>query len=196
MFFDYKQVKLTIINIITVNRKKGFRKMRKTSDFINALNAAGVLIRTNPPASDFAFETEVNSITYNSKEAGEGTLFVCKGAHFKEQYLEDTIAAGAVCYVSEKEYGRGSEKCPEILVSDIRVAMPVIAETFYGRLSDDISVIGVTGTKGKSTTAYFMRYILDDYMAALGENRTAICSGIDNYDGVIEEESHRSQLPE
>jgi UDP-N-acetylmuramoyl-L-alanyl-D-glutamate--2,6-diaminopimelate ligase len=51
-------------------------------------------------------------------------------------------------------------------------------------------MVGITGTKGKSTTAYFMRYILDDYMAASGGKRTAICSGIDNYDGVIEEESH------
>ena len=68
--------------------------------------------------------------------------------------------------------------------------MPVIAETYYGRLSDSLRVVGITGTKGKSTTAYFVRAILDDSMAAVGGHRTAICSGIDNYDGVIEEESH------
>ena len=66
----------------------------------------------------------------------------------------------------------------------------MIAETFYGKLSDDLCMVGITGTKGKSTTAYFMRYILDDYMADTGGCRSAICSGIDNYDGVIEEESH------
>ena len=92
--------------------------------------------------------------------------------------------------MSAVEYGLGTEDCPEILVSDIRVAMPIIAETFYGRLSDQLTMVGITGTKGKSTTAYFMRYILDEYMAASGKPRTAICSGIDNYDGVIEEESH------
>ena len=157
----------------------------KLTDFVKALEGAGLL-----EAADGANESVVSSVTYNSKEAGEGTLFVCKGAHFKAKYLQDAIDAGAAGYVTATEYGLGSEGCPEILVSDIRVAMPVIAETFYGRLSDELTMVGITGTKGKSTTAYFMRYILDDYMAATGGKRTAICSGIDNYDGVIEEESH------
>ena len=67
-----------------------------------------------------------------------------------------------------------------IYVSDIRKAMPIIAETFYGKLSDKLRMIGITGTKGKSTTSYFMRYILDDYMAEQGKPRTAICSSIEN----------------
>ena len=156
----------------------------KVSDITAALENAKIL--TAAGSGDRA----VSSVTYNSREAGEGTLFVCKGAHFKEKYLQDAINAGAAGYVSAVEYGLGTENCPEILVSDIRVAMPIIAETFYGRLSDQLTMVGITGTKGKSTTAYFMRYILDEYMAAEGKPRTAICSGIDNYDGVIEEESH------
>ena len=132
----------------------------------------------------------VTGITYNSREAAAGTLFVCKGAHFREKYLADAISQGTVCYVSEKDYSSVSGDCTGIIVSDIRKAMPLISELFYGRLSDKLHMIGITGTKGKSTTAYYMRYILDDYMAAEGRARTAICSGIDNYDGVIEEESH------
>ena len=162
---------------------------RTVSDFVKALEKAGLLTAVNAGGAEYA-DKAVSSVTYNSREAGEGTLFVCKGAHFKQKYLEDTIAAGAACYVSAIEYGLGTADCPEILVSDIRVAMPVIAETYYGKLSDELSLVGITGTKGKSTTAYFMRYILDDYMAGTGGKRTAICSGIDNYDGVIEEESH------
>ena len=162
----------------------------KIQDFINALNRAGLLTGVDPEYLEAPYSREVSSVTYNSREAAKGVLFVCKGAHFKEQYLDDAISSGAACYVSEKKYGRGNENCPEITVSDIRLAMPVIAETFYGRLSGEISMIGITGTKGKSTTAYFMRYILDEYMSAEGEKRTAICSGIENYDGLIEEESH------
>ena len=195
-------------------------------DFIDALGMAGLLTKiggepscsaimalyTEQGAKDLA-STEVKGVTYNSKEAAEGTLFVVKGAHFKEQYLNDAIANGAVCYVredpdasdaascilvSDKEAAeagkrikdRAEHSCLDILVKDIRKAMPVIAETFYGKLSDELGLVGITGTKGKSTTAYFMRYILDDYMAASGGCRSAICSGIDNYDGVIEEESH------
>ena len=195
-------------------------------DFIDSLGMEGLLtsVGGEPACSAImAFYTEpgmkelgareVKAVTYNSKEAAEGTLFVVKGAHFREQYLNDAIEKGAVCYVREdpdapdapgcrivsdeeasaagkriKE--KAKDSCLDIWVRDVRKAMPVIAETFYGKLSDDLRMVGITGTKGKSTTAYFMRYILDDYMAGTGGCRSAICSGIDNYDGVIEEESH------
>ncbi len=195
-------------------------------DFIDALGMEGLLasvggepvcsavmaLYTEPEMKELG-SLEVKGVTYNSREAAEGTLFVVKGAHFREQYLNDAIEQGAVCYVREDpdapeggscsivsdeeasaagkriaERAKGS--CLDIMVRDIRKAMPVIAETFYGKLSDELRLVGITGTKGKSTTAYFMRYILDDYMAASGGKRSAICSGIDNYDGVIEEESH------
>jgi len=191
----------------------------KVIDFIDNLGLAGLLKSVDgesacssvisyvtDPAKIAKASKAVTGVTYNSREAGKGSLFVCKGAHFKEQYLEDSIAAGAVCYVREDPDGAAALSCSidsnaagnfavrpgciGITVSDIRKAMPVIAETYYGKLSDRLRLVGITGTKGKSTTAYFMRYILDDYMAAGGGRRTAICSGIDNYDGVIEEESH------
>ncbi|MDO4518562.1 MAG: UDP-N-acetylmuramoyl-L-alanyl-D-glutamate--2,6-diaminopimelate ligase, partial [Bacillota bacterium] len=144
--------------------------MRTDKDFISALLDAKLVVRFGPTLQK---ALEVTGVTYNSKEASLGTLFVCKGAHFKEQYLQDAIDAGASCYVTETSYGLSSENCTEIVVSDIRRAMPIIAETFYGKLSDDLSLIGITGTKGKSTTTYFMRYILDDYMAATGGQRSA-----------------------
>ena len=197
------------------------RNQVRVIDFIDELGMQGLLASVDgetPCSAVLSYVTdeekikrssaEVTGITYNSREAKPGVLFVVKGAHFREQYLEDAIAAGAVCYVREDPKGAAGAACSidgstqaakdftprpgciEITVTDIRLAMPVIAETFYGKLSDQLTMVGITGTKGKSTTAYFMRYILDDYMAAAGGRRTAICSGIDNYDGVIEEESH------
>lgn len=195
-------------------------------DFIDSLGMAGLLTSIGGEPSCSAImalytvpgmkelgASEVKGITYNSREAADGSLFVVKGAHFREQYLNDAIESGAVCYVREDPDTAGTagcsivsdeealaagerilkkakNSCLDIWVKDIRKAMPVIAETFYGKLSDDLCMVGITGTKGKSTTAYFMRYILDDYMAGTGGCRSAICSGIDNYDGVIEEESH------
>ena len=173
-------------------------------DFIDALEKAGLLVAINgepslsdlmesytDPLLDEKVKTVVSGVTFNSREAKEGSLFVVKGAHFREQYLADALDKGAACFV--REVTDGSYKPSSgfgIYVRDIRKAMPVIAETFYGKLSDDLTMIGITGTKGKSTTAYFMRYIIDEYMAATGGHRSAVCSGIDNYDGVIEEESH------
>ena len=153
---------------------------------IDALRRAKLLIRVNGGA----YSEDITGITYNSNDVEAGYLFVCKGAHFREEYLKAALAAGASCYVSEELYGYGTLICPEIIVSDIRAAMSVIAQTYYGILSDSLRVIGITGTKGKSTTTYFVRSILDESMAAVGGHRTAICSGIENYDGVIEEESH------
>jgi len=159
-------------------------------DIAAALGTAGMLRRTDPPAEGPSGDTAVTGVTYNSREVSEGTAFVCKGAHFREQYLKDAMDAGASCYITGTEYGLGKEGCPELLVEDIRKAMPVIAETFYGDLSEELTLVGITGTKGKSTTTYYMRYILDDWLEASGENKSAVCSGIYNYDGVIDEESH------
>ena len=143
-------------------------------DFIDSLGMAGLLtsvggepscsaimaLYTEPEMKELA-ACEVKGVTYNSKETKEGTLFVVKGAHFKEQYLNDAIEKGAVCYVredpdasdaagcslvSEEEasaagkriMAKAKDSCLDIRVRDIRKAMPVIAETFYGKLSDDL----------------------------------------------------------
>ena len=49
-------------------------------------------------------EKVVNHVSYNSKEIVEDTMFVCKGASFKVEYLKEAINAGVFVYISEKEY--------------------------------------------------------------------------------------------
>lgn len=161
------------------------------------LDQAGLFVSFSGPAGDADLSVEISGLTFNSREVSEGFLFICKGAHFRDEYLEDSIRSGAACFVKEENTASDfrSDECTGIIVNDIRKAMPVIAETYYGKLSDHLHIVGITGTKGKSTTAYFMRYILDDYMSDIGKPRTAINSSIENYDGVISEES-RLTTPE
>ena len=134
-------------------------------------------------------ETVITYLTYDSRAVTPGTLFICKGAAFKEQYLENAIRAGAVAYVSEVQY-ETETKVPCLIVKDIRKAMPPLAEMYFNKAWQELTVIGFGGTKGKSTSAYYMKAIVDDYMAATGGKESAVLSSIDIYDGVIRQESH------
>ncbi|GAB2025726.1 UDP-N-acetylmuramoyl-L-alanyl-D-glutamate--L-lysi ne ligase [Lactovum odontotermitis] len=103
-------------------------------------------------------EAEVRNISYNSSEVTADTLFFVKGVHFKEEYLVQALAAGASAYVAEQKYALDADY---ILVSDIRLAISILAPIFFENPADDLDLIGITGTKGKTTVAYFLKNILD-----------------------------------
>lgn len=128
-------------------------------------------------------------LTYDSREVKEDTIFICKGAAFKEEYLQSAVEKGAVLYVSEKKYSL-TKDVPYLIVKDVRKAMPVLADFFYHSAWEDMTVIGIGGTKGKSTSAYYMKAVVDDYMEHLGKKESAVISSIDIYDGVSRVESH------
>lgn len=133
-------------------------------------------------------ETEVKGLSYDSKESGKDFLFICKGAAFKEAYLNDAVEQGALAYVSEKDYH--IEGVPCLLVSDIRRAMPVLADMYFNSPQDKMTLIGVGGTKGKTSTACFIKSILDERAGALGEPKCGIWASTHHFDGEVEEESH------
>ena len=126
-------------------------------------------------------KTEVSGMTYESGKARPGCMFICKGEAFKKEYLEEAIARGSVCYVSEQDYGLSG--VPRILVRDIRKAMPILAKKFYQVPDNALRYIGITGTKGKTTTAYYIKGIFDRYMDQTGEPEIACLTSMENYDG-------------
>ena len=91
------------------------------------LREAGLLVMERFKDAE---DKEITGLTYNSKEVTPGTLFICKGAAFKKEYLQDAAARGAAAYVSQELYPEVD--LPVLLVSDIRRAMPAMAVFFFG----------------------------------------------------------------
>ena len=159
-------------------------------EYIEKLQEKKLLLRHNCTLD--TAKHAVNHVAYDSNRTVRNTLFICKGAGFREAYLHDAVRRGAFAYISEVEY---NVQVPCLLVSDVKKALALAASIFYENPAKDLCLIGITGTKGKSTTAYYIKYILDDYMRELGKPETGIISSIDTYDGVIKEES-RLTTPE
>jgi len=163
-------------------------KRHSIEEYIDLIESKGLKKKTNLSQDEIGRLVEY--ISYDSSDIEPGTLFVCKGAHFSKDYLEDAIGKGAFAYVSERVYEIEEGDTPYIIVSDVRKAMAYIADLYYDRVWRNIKLAGITGTKGKSTTAYYLKYIFDEYLRSLQKSESAILSSIDNYDGVINEESH------
>ncbi len=145
--------------------------MQKLSAVITALKNEGLLISYPSSAESF----EISDITYNSKQTGKGSLFICKGKTFKKQYLFDAAERGAVCYLSDKLY---DVKLPYIIVSDIRRAMALASEVFFEYDKNDMDMCCVTGTKGKSSCTYFFISIMKASM-----RKCAYTTTVQTFDG-------------
>ncbi|HGK7069124.1 TPA: UDP-N-acetylmuramoyl-L-alanyl-D-glutamate--L-lysine ligase [Streptococcus agalactiae] len=98
-----------------------------------------------------------NALSYDSRQISSDTLFFAKGATFKKEYLDSAITAGLSFYVSEIDYGAD---IPVILVNDIKKAMSLISMSFYNNPQNKLKLLAFTGTKGKTTAAYFTYHML------------------------------------
>lgn len=105
-------------------------------------------------------DVELSGIAHDSRRTGPGMLFCCvPGANFDGHELAvDAVAAGAVALLCERPLGLG---VAEVQVSSVREAMGPVAAAICGRPSDRLTVVGVTGTNGKTTTVHLLASILE-----------------------------------
>lgn len=147
-------------------------------DYYQLLLNNGLLTDLTPLAAELT--RTVTAVTCDSRSALPGSLFLCKGAAFKQEYLEEALRRGAFVYVSETPY---HVPAPCIRVRDIRLAMGLLADRAWGHPSGKLSIVGITGTKGKTTTAYFLKSILDQWRKAQGLHPAGLLSTIVTDDG-------------
>ena len=159
-------------------------KRHLIKDYIELLKKHNLLLDINNVLEN----TEINYVSYNSKDIKENTLFICKGLNYKKEYLDDAVNNGAIIYVCES-INKTRNDIPSVVVSDIRKALSLISQVYYDFPANKIDMIGITGTKGKSTIAYYIKSVLDYHMKKLNKKEIAILSSISNYDGVINEEA-------
>ena len=119
-------------------------------------------------------DTAFSAITYDTRDVREGTLLCCKG-RFKAEYLHDTDERGLAAYVADTDFS-AETGAPGLIVNDARKAMSLLSAEFYGRPQDELTVVGITGTKGKTTTAYFTQAVLN----AHSHGKAALFSSVDN----------------
>jgi UDP-N-acetylmuramoyl-L-alanyl-D-glutamate--2,6-diaminopimelate ligase len=103
---------------------------------------------------------EITRLAHDSRAVAPGTLFFCVPGFRADghEFAPAAVAAGAAALVVERPLGLG---VPEVLVGSVRAAMAPIAARFYGEPARELDVVGVTGTNGKTTTAYLVRALLE-----------------------------------
>ncbi|MFN2467616.1 MAG: UDP-N-acetylmuramoyl-L-alanyl-D-glutamate--2,6-diaminopimelate ligase [Gaiellaceae bacterium] len=102
----------------------------------------------------------IEDLAYDARRAGPGSLFFCvAGARADgHDFGAEAVARGAVALVVERPL---EQPVPQLVVANSRAAMAVAADVFFGEPTRELLVAGVTGTNGKTTTAFLLHSILE-----------------------------------
>ena len=103
---------------------------------------------------------EVTSVTHDSRKVRSGSMFCCVPGAVTDGHVfaADAVALGASSLLVERQLDLD---VTQVVVGDVRRAMGPVAASFHGHPSDSMDVVGVTGTNGKTTTAWLLRSIFE-----------------------------------
>jgi UDP-N-acetylmuramoyl-L-alanyl-D-glutamate--2,6-diaminopimelate ligase len=129
---------------------------------------------------------EVEALAYDSRKVGAGTLFFCVPGEKVDghEFGAAAVEAGAIALMVEREL---DVDVAQVVVPDARAAMAPLAARFWGDPTGELRVVGVTGTNGKTTTAFLLREILE----AAGV-QTGLLGTVQQVVGGVEEEVERT----
>jgi UDP-N-acetylmuramoyl-L-alanyl-D-glutamate--2,6-diaminopimelate ligase len=106
-------------------------------------------------------DLKIKKIEYDSRQVKLGDLFVALRGFSEDghQYVHSAIKSGAMVVVVEKEGDYRSQA--KVVVPDTREALALLSSQFYGHPSKKLTLVGITGTNGKTTTSYLIRSIIE-----------------------------------
>jgi UDP-N-acetylmuramoyl-L-alanyl-D-glutamate--2,6-diaminopimelate ligase len=117
---------------------------------------------------------DVGGLSYDSRTCKKGDMFFAVGGFNADgnAYIQDALAKGAVAVVSENKEVlltllKQTQACA-VWVPDARKALSAVASVYYGHPSTKLKVIGITGTNGKSSTAFFLKELLESQGRKVG----------------------------
>ena len=127
------------------------------------MKLAEIIKTVKPLAVEGPLDHEITGITYDSRRVMPGNLFVAFRGERTDghRYVEAAIDRGAAAVVMERDAGY-NPRATRIKVSDARRSMAKVSAQFYNHPSHSLKVVGVTGTNGKTTTAFMVRNIMEE----------------------------------
>lgn len=121
-----------------------------------------LIAKTRTLAVEGSIDSEVTGICYDSRRVTPGMLFVAIPGQRTDghQFIQNAIERGALAIVYEQN-GFLPHRAAKIKVEDARQALAQLSAAFYRRPSQQLKMIGVTGTNGKTTVAFMIKHILE-----------------------------------
>jgi UDP-N-acetylmuramoyl-L-alanyl-D-glutamate--2,6-diaminopimelate ligase len=114
------------------------------------------------PAPGPRHKAEVTGIANDSRQVKAGDLFVALPGTKSDgsQYVADAVAKGAAAVVVDASVKGAEAKVPVFAVPNVRQAAAIIASNFYRKPTSELTLLGITGTNGKTTTSYLLESML------------------------------------